>query len=320
MQGLRAGVLEGFRFRPDRERSDGSRGLLAAANRALRELVRERVQRAREGGRRRVRARPRRVSCVARRGVARLVRRREPRSRRTSTCWPTDLLDPPAARARRAAGSPPGSRASCAQALAPLVRAARAGAGGRRARARLRARRGPRRRAAPARSPQQVAALTSDDRRALARLGVTIGRLAAVPARAAEARTMRLRARLYAVRHGQRLERRSGRGSVGAERPRAAAGLLPGLRLPARSGRGRSASTGWSARRRCVPRSRRTGRSSPPRELPGDPRLPRRRARGRALGHGLRREGRPLRAAQASGAPDRVQAFGLSGNARAQRL
>ncbi|MGE5126538.1 MAG: helicase-related protein, partial [Betaproteobacteria bacterium] len=44
VQGLRAGVLEGFRFRPERATSDGSRGLLAAANRALRELVRGRVQ------------------------------------------------------------------------------------------------------------------------------------------------------------------------------------------------------------------------------------------------------------------------------------
>jgi hypothetical protein len=44
VQGLRAGVLEGFRFRPDREAREGSRGLLAAANRALRTLVRERVE------------------------------------------------------------------------------------------------------------------------------------------------------------------------------------------------------------------------------------------------------------------------------------
>ena len=44
VQGLRAGEIEGFRFRPDRVGSEGSRGLLAAANRALRTLVRERVQ------------------------------------------------------------------------------------------------------------------------------------------------------------------------------------------------------------------------------------------------------------------------------------
>ena len=44
VQGLRAGEIEGFRFRPDHVGSEGSRGLLAAANRALRTLVRERVQ------------------------------------------------------------------------------------------------------------------------------------------------------------------------------------------------------------------------------------------------------------------------------------
>ena len=43
VQGLRTGVLRGFRFRPDPETSEGSRGLRAAANRALRELVREQV-------------------------------------------------------------------------------------------------------------------------------------------------------------------------------------------------------------------------------------------------------------------------------------
>jgi ATP-dependent RNA helicase SUPV3L1/SUV3 len=44
VQGLRAGAIEGFRFRPDRAGSEGSRGLLAAANRALRTLVRDRVR------------------------------------------------------------------------------------------------------------------------------------------------------------------------------------------------------------------------------------------------------------------------------------
>ena len=44
VQGLRAGVLDGFRFRPDREVRESSRGLLAAANRSLSALVRERVE------------------------------------------------------------------------------------------------------------------------------------------------------------------------------------------------------------------------------------------------------------------------------------
>ncbi|HET8646390.1 MAG TPA: helicase-related protein, partial [Vicinamibacteria bacterium] len=44
VQGLRAGVLEGFRFRPHAPAGEGSRALLAAANRALRALMPERVQ------------------------------------------------------------------------------------------------------------------------------------------------------------------------------------------------------------------------------------------------------------------------------------
>ena len=44
VQGLQAGGLEGFRFRPDRDVRESSRGLLAAANRSLSGLVRERVE------------------------------------------------------------------------------------------------------------------------------------------------------------------------------------------------------------------------------------------------------------------------------------
>lgn len=45
VQGLRAGRLEGFRFLPDASARDGSRGLLAAANRTLREEIGARVAR-----------------------------------------------------------------------------------------------------------------------------------------------------------------------------------------------------------------------------------------------------------------------------------
>jgi len=45
VQGLRAGRLEGFRFVPDAGLRDGSRGLLAAANRALRAGIGDRVRR-----------------------------------------------------------------------------------------------------------------------------------------------------------------------------------------------------------------------------------------------------------------------------------
>ncbi len=43
VQGLRAGVLEGFRFRPDPSLRPGAKGLLAAANRSLRNAIRDRV-------------------------------------------------------------------------------------------------------------------------------------------------------------------------------------------------------------------------------------------------------------------------------------
>ena len=44
VQGLRAGLLRGFAFIPDPSLRDGARGLVAAANRALRSGIRERVQ------------------------------------------------------------------------------------------------------------------------------------------------------------------------------------------------------------------------------------------------------------------------------------
>ncbi len=43
VQGLRAGLLEGFRFRPDPSLRPGAKGLIAAANRSLRSAIRERV-------------------------------------------------------------------------------------------------------------------------------------------------------------------------------------------------------------------------------------------------------------------------------------
>jgi ATP-dependent RNA helicase SUPV3L1/SUV3 len=44
VQGLRAGVLQGFAFVPDASLRDGARGLVAAANRSLRAGIRDRVQ------------------------------------------------------------------------------------------------------------------------------------------------------------------------------------------------------------------------------------------------------------------------------------
>jgi ATP-dependent RNA helicase SUPV3L1/SUV3 len=61
--------------------------------------------------------------------------------------------------------------------------------------------------AAPRRAvAQQVAALSSDDRRALARLGVNLGRLAVFLPALQKPESSRLRARLFGVRHGHRLD------------------------------------------------------------------------------------------------------------------
>ncbi len=119
VQGLRAGVLEGFRFRPDREVRESSRGLLAAANRApARSRARARgVARARGGVR--LRPRPGGGDPVAGRGGGAPRRRRERRSRPRWTCRP------PTSSTRRCgngcgAASPPGSSRHLRDALGPL--------------------------------------------------------------------------------------------------------------------------------------------------------------------------------------------------------
>ncbi len=201
VQGLRAGVLEGFRFRPDRAAGEGSHGLLAAANRALRELVRERVQ-ALEGEQDGAfRLGP--GAEIAWRGaaVARLTAGEAALAPHVDVL-PSDLVDPPlrerirrrlvvwvegqlrlalaplfALRERALSGAARGLGFALAEGLGAVSRRAVA---------------------------QQVAALTNEERRALARLGVSIGRFAVFLPALAKPEAMRLRARLFAVRQGLR--------------------------------------------------------------------------------------------------------------------
>jgi ATP-dependent RNA helicase SUPV3L1/SUV3 len=200
VQGLRAGVLEGFRFRPDRATSDGSRALLAAANRALRTLAPERVQQLEGEADTAFALAPGAELLWHGAPVARLVAGDSALSPRVEVLA-TELLDPPLReRVRRRLaewvdrhvarvlgplfalreGAPAGAARGIAFVLEEGLGAA------------------ARRALAP-----QVAALGEDDRRALSRLGVTVGRLAVFLPALLKPEPMRLRARLFAVRGGQ---------------------------------------------------------------------------------------------------------------------
>jgi ATP-dependent RNA helicase SUPV3L1/SUV3 len=196
VQGLRAGVLEGFRFRPDRAVSEGSRGLLAAANRALRDLVRDRVESLELDENAAFALGPGGEVLWRGTGVARLATGDSPLAPLVEVLA-SDLLDPPLReRVRRRVAA--WLEAHLRSALAPLFAlrddapsgAARGlafalaeglGAVVRRAVAR------------------QVAALTAGDRRDLSRLGVTVGRLAVFLSALMRPEALRLRSRLYAV-------------------------------------------------------------------------------------------------------------------------
>ena len=206
MQGLRAGRLEGFRFVPDAERAATARArLLAAANRALRGDVDERVVAA-------FAASTRRGLRAARRGAespgtGRATWRASPPGTRpwprASRCCRSDLLDPPRRervrrRARRVAGGPraPGRWRPCSR----CAEEAPAGAARGLAFALAEGLGAVTRRSVA----RQVDALAADDRRELGRLGVSIGRLSLFLPALSNAEAMRLRARLYAVRAASR--------------------------------------------------------------------------------------------------------------------
>jgi ATP-dependent RNA helicase SUPV3L1/SUV3 len=203
VQGLRAGVLEGFRFRPDRAVREGSRGLLAAANRTLRDLVRERVEALEREADSGFALGPGAEVLWRGAGVARLVAGESALTPQVDVLA-SDLLDPPLReRVRRRAaawldallrsvlaplfavrdGAPPGAARGIAFALAEGLGAV------------------PRRTVAG-----QVAALTADDRRDLGRLGVTVGRLAVFVRPLLQPEAVRLRARLYWIHAGRPAE------------------------------------------------------------------------------------------------------------------
>ncbi len=203
VQGLRAGVLEGFRFRPDHGAGEGSRALLAAANRALRELVRERVQLLEGDDDTAFQLGPGAEVLWRGAGVARLTAGEAALAPHVEVL-PSDLADPPLReRIRRRIAA--WAEGHLRRALAPLFALReRAPAGVARGLAfALAEGLGAVSRRAVA---EQVAALTGDDRRALGRLGVSLGRFAVFLPSLLKPEAMRLRARLFAVRHGQRPE------------------------------------------------------------------------------------------------------------------
>jgi ATP-dependent RNA helicase SUPV3L1/SUV3 len=231
VQGLRAGVLEGFRFRADREVREGSRGLLAAANRALSGLVRDRVL-ALEGDEERAFSLGPGAELLWRgEAIARLVPGDSALAPRVEVLA-SELLDPPLkerVRRRLAAWvethlravlaplftlrdeAPPGAARGLAFSLAEGL-----GAASRRTVA------------------AQVRALTPQDRHALSRLGVNVGRLAVFLPALQRPEAMRLRGRLDAVR-----ERRAssigpdGVPSVSNDPSRSLSSWLAGGYLPA---------------------------------------------------------------------------------------
>jgi ATP-dependent RNA helicase SUPV3L1/SUV3 len=199
VQGLRAGHVEGFRFHPDPAVRGGSKGLLAAANRSLRGAIRDRVKA--------LAAEPDEAFTVLASGV--LAWRGAPVARLAAgesallpqvEVLPSDLLDAPLREQVRRRVATWVERSVKAR-LGPLL--------GLRDRAPAGAVRGlafalceslgtVARRAVAS----QVAALTQDDRRFLARCGVTLGRLSVYLPALLHPDTLRLRARLFVARHG----------------------------------------------------------------------------------------------------------------------
>ena len=141
---------------------------------------------------------------------------------------------------------------------------------------------------------KQVSALSPEDRRELARLGVSIGRLAVFLPALQNAAAMRLRARLFAVRRGLLPELGPEGLPSAPTRPLARSRLLPRLRLlprrparrPPRPPRARHSTSRAPLAHRPVRPAAGAG------EHPG---LPGRRARRGSVGSRLRRARRPLR-------------------------
>jgi ATP-dependent RNA helicase SUPV3L1/SUV3 len=199
VQGLPAGRLEGFRFRPDPSLRDEARGLLAAANRGLRGAMPERLRAFEEA--------PEAALALSREGhllwrgahVGRLQVGESTLAPQVEALG-SDLLAPPQREAvrRRLGGFLDGL---VRRSLGPLVALREAPLQG--------AARGlvfalveglglvPRRAAL-----EQVEALTRDERSRLSRLGVTFGRQAVFLSALLRPEAIRVRVALAAARHG----------------------------------------------------------------------------------------------------------------------
>jgi ATP-dependent RNA helicase SUPV3L1/SUV3 len=199
VQGLRAGVLEGFRFVPDPAAREGSKGLLAAANRALRGLVGERIEGLVADGDEAFRIGPSAEVLWNGAPVARLAPGDSPLSPQAEML-PSDLLDPPRrerVRRRLVAWLDAHLRATLGPLFA-LRDAAPAGVARGLVFVLVEGLGSVRRRDVA----EQVAALTRGDRKALSRLGVTLGRLTVFLPSLLRPPAIRLRARLFALRRG----------------------------------------------------------------------------------------------------------------------
>ena len=238
VQGLRAGVLEGFRFVPDRAVREGSKGLLAAANRALRSGIRERVAALGRGRGRRVRACGRSAEIDWRgTAVARLVAGESVLAPQVEVL-PSELLDRRCA-SRSGAGSPRGSTHSSAPTSARCSRRGRPRSPAPRAASCSCSRKASapflagawRRSSRP--SPRTTGAPSTAS-------GVTLGRLTVFLPALLRPEALRLRARLFAIRHANAPgaggawrgpDGGPGRHPVRAARPGAVVRVLRGLRL-----------------------------------------------------------------------------------------
>jgi len=199
VQGLRAGTVEGFVFRPDRQAREGSRGLLAAAHRALPGLVRERVAALESDDDHLFRLAGSGDMLWRGAAVARLGRGEGALTPQVDVLA-SDLLDPALrerVRRRLAAWLEAHVRAELASLFALREKAPPGPARGL-AFALVESLGSVRRRDVS----EQVLALTASDRRRLSELGVTLGRLGVYLPALLRPSALRLRARLFAARYG----------------------------------------------------------------------------------------------------------------------
>src|SRR5260221_2847097 len=199
VQGLRAGLVECFGFVPDRAVREGSKGLLAAANRALRSGIRDRVAALEQDEDSAFTLLASAEIGWKGSAVARVLSGESVLAPQVEVL-PSELLPPPLREPvpkRLAAGLD----AQIGAHLGPLIAAREAALSGP---ARgllfvLAESLGPRPRPGAA---THLATLSSDDRLALNCLGVTLGRLTVFMPALMRPEALRIRARLFALHHG----------------------------------------------------------------------------------------------------------------------